>query len=142
MYVPVLRTKCSRRKEEIFLTQNLVVEDIVMKSSATTKANVKTMIRALVFCALAVFVSAVQARTPFMPPDLVEQLQQKYPDGDASYFYYEAAVDGSVVMEQEPRTADDGTLYITYDAATKRMYLSHTGFGSANAYVWQAPDPT
>jgi lysophospholipase L1-like esterase len=55
--------------------------------------------------------------------------------GIASCFYYEAAVDGNVVFEQEPRTSNDGTLYISYDAALKRFYLSHTGFGSENAYV-------
>ncbi len=63
-------------------------------------------------------------------------------DNDASYYYYEAAVDGSVVMEQEARTSDDGTLYITYDSAAKSFYLSHTGFGSGNAYIWQASNPT
>jgi hypothetical protein len=63
-------------------------------------------------------------------------------DSDASYFYYEAIVDGNMVFEQETRTSDDGTLYITYDSATKDFYLSHTGFGSENAYVWQASNPT
>jgi hypothetical protein len=61
---------------------------------------------------------------------------------NASYFYYEAVVDGNVVFEQEPRTSDDGTLYISYDAALKEFYVSHTGFGSGNAYVWSAPNPT
>jgi len=63
-------------------------------------------------------------------------------DGGARYFYYEAEVDGSVVSEREPRTSDDGTLYITYDSAAKKFYLSHTGYGSENAYVWTAPNPT
>jgi hypothetical protein len=63
-------------------------------------------------------------------------------NGGARYFYYEAAVDGGVVSEQEARTSDDGTLYITYDSAAKKFYLSNTGFGSGNAYDWQAPDPT
>jgi uncharacterized repeat protein (TIGR02543 family) len=63
-------------------------------------------------------------------------------ENGASYYYYEAAVGGSVVSEQEARTSDDGTLYITYDSAAKKFYLSHTGFGSGNAYDWQAPDPT
>jgi hypothetical protein len=40
-------------------------------------------------------------------------------DSNDSYFYYEAVVDGNVVFEQEPRTSDDGTLY-----------------------VWSAPNPT
>ncbi len=58
-------------------------------------------------------------------------------DNDASYYYYEAVVDGNPVFEQEPRTADDGTLYVSYDSASKTFYLSHTGFGSGNAYVGQ-----
>ena len=62
-------------------------------------------------------------------------------DGGARYFYYEAEVDGSVVSEKEPRTSDDGSLYITYDSAAKKFYLSHTGYGSENAYVWTAPNP-
>ena len=57
----------------------------------------------------------------------------------ARYFYYEAVVDGSVVSEQESRTSNDGTLYMSYDSASRRFYLSHTGFGSENAYAWQAP---
>ena len=63
-------------------------------------------------------------------------------DGNQSYLYYEAVVDGNVVFEQEPRTSDDGTFYISYVAATRDFYLSHTGFGSENAYVWNAPNPT
>jgi hypothetical protein len=63
-------------------------------------------------------------------------------DGNASYFYYEASVDGTTVSEKEPRTAGDGTLYVSYDSAARKFYLSHTGFGSENAYVWQAPNPT
>jgi hypothetical protein len=63
-------------------------------------------------------------------------------DGGARYFYYEAEVDGSVVSEKEPRTSNDGSLYISYDSAAKKFYLSHTGFGSENAYVWTAPNPT
>jgi hypothetical protein len=63
-------------------------------------------------------------------------------DGNAAYFYYEAVVDGNVVSEQEARTSDDGTLYISYDAALKKFYVSHTGFGSENAYNWQALNPT
>ena len=52
------------------------------------------------------------------------------PTASQSYFYYEAVVDGSVVFEREPRTSNDGTLYISYDSALKKFYLSHTGFGS------------
>jgi hypothetical protein len=63
-------------------------------------------------------------------------------EGSASKFFYEAAVDGSSVVEEESRTSDDGTLYVSYDSASRRFYLSHTGFGSGNAYVWTAPNPT
>jgi hypothetical protein len=62
-------------------------------------------------------------------------------DSNESYFYYEAVIDGNIVFEQEPRTSSDGTLYISYDSATKDFYLSHTGFGSENAYVWQTEPP-
>jgi lysophospholipase L1-like esterase len=63
-------------------------------------------------------------------------------DSNASYFYYDVMVDSNVVFEQEARTSDDGTLYITYDSSANQFYLSHTGFGVENAYVWQAPNPT
>ena len=63
-------------------------------------------------------------------------------DGGQPYFYYKAVVDGSVVSEKEPRTTDDGTLYVSYNAATKDFYLSHSGFGSENAYTWQTPNAT
>jgi hypothetical protein len=63
-------------------------------------------------------------------------------DGNASYYYYEASVDATTVSEKEPRTSGDGTLYVSYDSAAGKFYLSHTGFGSENAYAWQATDPT
>jgi hypothetical protein len=63
-------------------------------------------------------------------------------DGGQSYFYYQAVVDGSVVSEREARTSNDGTLYVSYNAATKDFYLSHGGFGSENAYVWHTPNAT
>jgi lysophospholipase L1-like esterase len=62
-------------------------------------------------------------------------------DGNESYFYYEAVIDRNIVFEKESRTSNDGTLYVSYDAASKDFYLSHTGFGSQNAYVWQVPNP-
>ena len=38
--------------------------------------------------------------------------------------------------------ATDGTLYISYDANSNNLYLSHTGYGSGNAYIWQTtPNP-
>jgi hypothetical protein len=63
-------------------------------------------------------------------------------DANASYFYYEAVVDGSSASEKLPRTSNDGTLYITYDATDRKFYLSHTGFGSEYADVWQTTNPT
>jgi hypothetical protein len=57
-------------------------------------------------------------------------------DGGNSYFYYEALIDGNVVSEQESRSIDDGTLYVSYDAIANEMYLSHVDYGDANAYTW------
>jgi hypothetical protein len=54
-------------------------------------------------------------------------------DSNGSYFYYDTAVDGNVISEKEPRTADDGTLYVSFDSALKTFYLSHTGFGASDA---------
>jgi hypothetical protein len=63
-------------------------------------------------------------------------------DSNDSYFYYEALVDGNVVSEKESRSADDGTLYISYDAAANEMYLSHVDYGSTDAYTWSTiPSP-
>jgi hypothetical protein len=63
-------------------------------------------------------------------------------DNSGSYFYYEAVVDGNVVSEKESRASSDGTLYVSYDSALRKFYVSHTGFGSGNAHVWQAPNAT
>jgi hypothetical protein len=38
-----------------------------------------------------------------------------------------------MVSEQELRGFNNGTLYISYDADSNSMYLSHIGYGSANA---------
>ena len=63
-------------------------------------------------------------------------------DSNESYFYYETVVDGNVVFEQELRDSNDGKLYIWYDAHSNNVYLSHIGYGDANAYNWQtSPDP-
>jgi hypothetical protein len=56
-------------------------------------------------------------------------------DGSQVYFYYEKAVDGNTVYGQTPRASNDGTLYISYDTSLDELYLSFTGYGSANA--WQ-----
>jgi len=58
-------------------------------------------------------------------------------DGNESYYYYETIVDSNTVLEKELRTQDDGTLYVSYDATLNNVYLSHTGYGSGNAYTWQ-----
>ncbi len=63
-------------------------------------------------------------------------------DINGAYFYYQAVVDGNVFSEQESRTSNDGTLYLSYNAATKDFYVSHIGFGSGNAYAWQTPSAT
>jgi hypothetical protein len=52
-----------------------------------------------------------------------------------AYFYYETVVDGNVVDVNESRTADDGTLYVSFDSASRTFYLSHVGFGSGYAYA-------
>jgi hypothetical protein len=63
-------------------------------------------------------------------------------DSGQRYFYYESVVDGNTVFEREPRDSNDGTLYISYDANSNNLYLSHVAYGSENAYVWQTtPDP-
>jgi lysophospholipase L1-like esterase len=63
-------------------------------------------------------------------------------DGNSPYYYYDTVVDGNVVLEQEPRTSDDGTLYCRYDADSNTVYLSHIGFDANDAYVWQTiPGP-
>jgi len=56
-------------------------------------------------------------------------------DSGQPYFYYEKVVDGSAVLEQLARAANDGTLYISYDTSADELYLSTTGYGAANA--WQ-----
>jgi lysophospholipase L1-like esterase len=63
-------------------------------------------------------------------------------DDNGPYFYYQAVVDGNVFYEQESRTSNNGTLYVSYNAATKDFYLSHIGFGGGNAHVWQTPNAT
>jgi methyl coenzyme M reductase beta subunit len=51
------------------------------------------------------------------------------------YFFYEKLVDGSPVTAQQARASADGTLYVSYDASLDQLYVSSTGYGSANA--WQ-----
>jgi beta-lactam-binding protein with PASTA domain len=57
-------------------------------------------------------------------------------DGNSPYFQYEQVVNGTVTSSGETsRTSNDGTMYISYNAASDELYLSYTGYGSANA--WQ-----
>jgi hypothetical protein len=63
-------------------------------------------------------------------------------DSNGLYFYYEAQADSNVVIEQEIRDFNDGILYISYDADTNNIYLSHDGPGPGNAYIWSSiPNP-
>jgi hypothetical protein len=60
-------------------------------------------------------------------------------DGNGPFFYYEKVVDANVTSQQITRDINDGTLYISYNASLDELYLSTTGYGSANA--WQTiPD--
>jgi hypothetical protein len=54
-------------------------------------------------------------------------------DSNASYFYYDAAIDGNAISEKASRTVDDGTLYVSFDSNSSTFYLSHTGFGAGEA---------
>jgi hypothetical protein len=51
------------------------------------------------------------------------------------HFYYESIVDGNTGFEQAARDSNDGTLYISYDADSNSLYLSHVGYGIVNADV-------
>jgi len=59
------------------------------------------------------------------------------PDNDTpSYFHYELTIAGSTIDENnEERDSTDGTLYISYDANKDEIYLSDTGYWSAQAWV-------
>ncbi|MCX5632521.1 MAG: PASTA domain-containing protein [Phycisphaerae bacterium] len=56
-------------------------------------------------------------------------------DGNLPYFEYEKVVDGNVTSAQASRGSNDGTLYISYDAALDELYLSYSDYGAGNA--WQ-----
>jgi hypothetical protein len=57
-------------------------------------------------------------------------------NSNETHFWYEQVVDGNAVsFGQVPRYSNDGTLYISYDAVLDELYLSHTGYGAADA--WQ-----
>jgi hypothetical protein len=55
--------------------------------------------------------------------------------GGQKYFAFKAFVDGNSYSAQKSRTANDGTLYITYDPNGERLYLSTAEYGITNA--WQ-----
>ncbi len=53
---------------------------------------------------------------------------------DEPFYLYEA-IDGFWRHEETSyRAPDEGTLYVSYDAATDEMYLSYKGYGKANAW--------
>ena len=57
-------------------------------------------------------------------------------NGNEAHFRYEQIVDGNTVSSgQISRDSNDGTLFISYDAVLDELYLSHTGYGAAEA--WQ-----
>jgi len=57
-------------------------------------------------------------------------------DGNQPYYWYEQAANGSVIASgQTPRASDNGKLYVSYNTAADRLYLSYNGYGPANA--WQ-----
>jgi rhodanese-related sulfurtransferase len=50
------------------------------------------------------------------------------------FYLYEAINDSWRKEEISDRSSDDGTLYVSYDAGKDELYLSHTGYGKANAW--------
>lgn len=56
-------------------------------------------------------------------------------DMHSPYFFYEQVDGYQRFADSENRSLDEGTLFVSYDAATDELYLSHTGYGEANA--WQ-----
>ncbi len=56
-------------------------------------------------------------------------------DEESPYFWYEAT-DGAWIDEGWGlRDSNDGTLYISYNSLTDRLYLSYTGYGRTNSWV-------
>jgi hypothetical protein len=50
------------------------------------------------------------------------------------FYQYEAIDDSWSEEKRSDRSFDDGTLYVSYDAATDKLYLSYTGYGKTNAW--------
>jgi len=60
-------------------------------------------------------------------------------DENSPYFYYELVDELGADYDWISRSSNDGTLYISYNAAADELYLSYTGYGSSN--TWQTiPD--
>lgn len=56
-------------------------------------------------------------------------------DEYSPYFWYDA-VDGAWIDEGwGVRDSNDGTLYISYNSLTDRLYLSYTGYGRTNSWI-------
>ena len=54
---------------------------------------------------------------------------------DSGPFYLYELRDGYWVQEQtSKRSADEGTLYVSYNPAADELYFSHTGYGKPNAW--------
>jgi hypothetical protein len=52
------------------------------------------------------------------------------------FFWGDKTTDGIHVNKgQKPRSLDDGTLYISYDAAADELYLSDIGYGTTDAWI-------
>jgi hypothetical protein len=58
-------------------------------------------------------------------------------DGNNSFYYYETVVDGNIIGETQIRNANDGTLFIWYDADANSLYASIVGTDVNDAYTWQ-----
>jgi subtilisin family serine protease len=56
-------------------------------------------------------------------------------DSNEPYFYYEKVADSNIASGRQMRDSNDGALYISYNTGIDELYLSHTGYGAANA--WQ-----
>ena len=55
--------------------------------------------------------------------------------GESAFFCWDAILNGSIIGENEkPRSSNDGTLYISYNAATDNLYVSDIGYGAGNAW--------
>ncbi|UCG49334.1 MAG: hypothetical protein JSU94_06025 [Phycisphaerales bacterium] len=50
------------------------------------------------------------------------------------YFWYEVAAKSGGDEHWTPRSADDGTFYISYNSTADELYVSYTGYGSENAF--------